>query len=260
MSNRIETKAPKFEIKDATEPKQVFKPAVYEALPKEAAPKTEDYARDSRALRSRLLACAPDDMLHAVVDIETMGVGNDAAIYSFAIGFIAVRAKYVEYLGGMSIAIAPRGSVDLSTLRWHAKQHKGVDKDLLVALTYGVEHVTAVKEINKVLLTAQEVCKDTLYYSRGKDFDFPKMNHLADLAAVGLAWKFYNFRCLRDMVGSLDSKPTPKWEVTHVAGEDMVLELNELAACKGWRVVGVPMPPQPVAQIAAQAPTKAVEE
>lgn len=184
---------------------------------------------------------APDKELDIVVDIETLGVAVGSVVYSIALGALITAESSTQlhgvYCGATTWAIEADGTVDLATLKWHVEQRlratgSVIDSQLAQALVPTEEVLSQEETVDRLKEVVDRFPKGVVhYYSRGKDFDFPHLDAMAERVGKSIGWPFYKIRDLRDMVaaakmaGFKDMRPT---KGNHIAVVDVAAEVNEL--------------------------------
>lgn len=214
-----------------------------------------------------------EESLHIIVDIETLDVVADAYVYSVGLAVLADSGTNLRYVGSATWPVAlGKGDTEaltahLSTVVFHVKTHNGADPDLVDSIT-GADGSLTREQTGEYLRKLQTISttargeEDVRWYSRGKDFDLPKLNAMAGSGGLGIP--FWRLHCLRDLFSGFGGTPrVPKytggWKVTHRAGEDALLEANELAwALVHLRQVTVDRENDPVLEREAYARRNAV--
>ena len=145
-------------------------------------------------------------MLHAMIDLETLGTSADAVILSVAaVLFDPVDATTSAefYHTGIDIDQFDR-KIDDGTLRWWLKQSEAARAQ------HVVQRVTLYEVLRELRLFLKPV--DGGVWGNGADFDNALLNHAWKQTCIGdeLLYPYWQTRCFRTFVSLFDPKKKHK--------------------------------------------------
>jgi exodeoxyribonuclease VIII len=160
---------------------------------------------------------------HAMIDLETLGVGPRAAILTIGWCIFDPWGELGE-TGKMQINIQSciqRGMVvNDSTFRWWLTQSQDARNALLefdpCDLAEGLYHLS-------------DILEDVEYvWGNGANFDISILDTAHELCQMEAPWKFYNVRCYRTLKSMFPSVPKVKPTVAHCAAADAKAQAEHL--------------------------------
>lgn len=162
---------------------------------------------------------------HVMLDLETMGTGNNAAI--IAIGAAAfdkdgVRARYYNTVS-LESSIAVGMQMDASTVMWWLQQSEDARKALLVPDQ--VPLATALEEFSEFYLT---YAKGGGVWGNGATFDNTVIGNAYRLTGIKRPWSFRLDRCYRTVREMHPPLALPMAGTAHNALDDAVYQARYL--------------------------------
>jgi hypothetical protein len=166
-----------------------------------------------------------------MVDIETLGNGNNAVILSIG------ACKFLPNGQGVDIHTTHRFEVfvdpascvkagmvmDVSTVLWWMDSNRGEARDVLMAnMERAVPLAQALHEFNTWL------GQDMPVWGNGATFDNVILRSAYKAAGVGCPWSFWNDRCYRTMKNVVPSVKMQRQGVHHSAMWDAVSQAEHL--------------------------------
>jgi hypothetical protein len=136
-----------------------------------------------------------DKQVHIMVDLETLGLVEDAMILS--IGAVAFSAEGVDHLSAFYVEIDPNtspGGVDISTIKFWFEQ--AVKTGKLPPVNGTTYFIAAVQQFRNWLIE-QASQGELVLWANGTDFDIPKLCKAFMNAHILVPWKYNSVRDCR---------------------------------------------------------------
>ena len=177
------------------------------------------------------------ELVHAMVDLETLGTGPDAAIVSIGVcafdpqGMAPGRSK----MWAVNIEDPDTGAISPATVLWWLRQSPQAVKD-----TFFTGLRVPIREaINDLCcwLSGLRVTGDVVLWSRGPTFDETILRTTAARLGIDFPVKFYNSRCVRtilDAAKSIGFAERKNPGVTHSALDDAIHQASEVQRAYRW--------------------------
>lgn len=171
------------------------------------------------------------EKLECMLDLETLGTGNEAVILSIG------ACKFFPEGDGVDIHIThrfeafvtPQSCVDIglkmdpSTVLWWMKPERGEARDLMMA-----NQNKAVPIYEALRQFAGWLGKDTPVWGNGATFDNVILRNAYRLAGCDCPWSFWNDRCYRTMKNRAPSVKMQRKGAHHSALWDAVSQAEHL--------------------------------
>lgn len=160
--------------------------------------------------------------MQLVLDLETLGTGDNAAVVSIGAAFVNGASRVWRI---MPIEAMSHGTTDPSTLKWWSEQCPAAREELTGTLTTE----QAVREMTE-WVRSQGFGRSSTIWGKGPSFDCVLLRNAMNRAGVPVFWQFWQERCVRTILqmvpeaGKLEFEGTP-----HRAEDDARHEARQVA-------------------------------
>ena len=163
-----------------------------------------------------------DDLVHIVIDTETLGLYQDAVVLSLgAVAFkfnndasdyeaLVRNGVHIKFDVNEQIHTYKRQMTD-STLEWWRGQSAAA-KEILKPTPQDAKMADGLAEFNGWLRRVKYDFKNAFVWSRGTYFDFPKLEHMYMQAGVDCGYNGWKIRDVRTYIDVLLGTNSGKWE------------------------------------------------
>lgn len=165
-------------------------------------------------------------MNHAMIDLETLGVGPRAAILTIGWAYFDTDNFEVGPSGKIQVDVQScieRGMVvNDSTFRWWLQQS---DEARSALQTQEAPQIDDVLE----LFRSELIGRDIKYvWGNGANFDISILETAYELCKIEAPWEFYNVRCYRTVKNLFPNVPRVTPDVPHCAAADARAQAQHL--------------------------------
>lgn len=171
-------------------------------------------------------------MTHVMIDIETLGTGNDAVILSIG----ACKFTDLDIIDSFHVGIFPEScqqyglTIDASTVMWWMQPDRDEARKQLLALN----KVDLYEALSGFVDWYGDVSLPT--YGNGASFDNVLLRNAFKVANIQCPWKFWDDRCYRTMKNLNPAITHPRKGTHHDAHDDAIYQAEHLI--KIWRELG----------------------
>ena len=156
---------------------------------------------------------------HMMIDLETLGTSNDAAIAS--IGYCVFDETGINLMGGrvvnlFSSIVVGGGVVDEDTIEWWRKQ----SSEAILPLSEG-DPIDISSALEQMFITFEKnMCE--CVWAKGPTFDITIVERYARRLDLRIPWKYNNHRDYRTLINTAVAIgwERPEKEVSHIAPFD----------------------------------------
>lgn len=171
------------------------------------------------------------EKLECMVDLETLGNGNEAVILSIGACKFYPSAQGVDIhtTHRFEVFVKPQSCVeiglkpDISTIMWWMEPERGEARDLMVAKQAGAVPIHQALAMFHAWLGA-----DMPVWGNGATFDNVILRNAYKLAGIDCPWSFWNDRCYRTVKSLAPSVKMQRKGVHHSAMWDAVSQAEHL--------------------------------
>jgi hypothetical protein len=147
-----------------------------------------------------------------VLDLETLGTGDDAAVVSIGAAFVGGPSAVWRVLPFEAMS---HGTTTQSTLDWWAKQCPEAREELTGTLSTQ-QAVTGLKE----WALANGFGRQSTIWGKGPSFDCVLLKNAMARAGVAAFWQFWQERCVRTILQMVPEANSLQFEGTPHRAED----------------------------------------
>lgn len=167
-------------------------------------------------------------MKDVMIDLETMGLGVNAAIIAIGAVEFDLEAKMLGRtfyaLVDLQSSVDAGGEIDPSTVMWWLAQSKEARSALLE------EGILIDQALSNFGLWLLECGPDVKVWGNGADFDNVILAQAFRRSDFSVPWKFWNNRCFRTFKNMLPECPSPFIGIQHNALDDAKYQAEYLIA------------------------------
>lgn len=161
-------------------------------------------------------------MQQLVLDLETLGTGDNAAVVSIGAAFVNGPSRVWRI---MPMEAMSHGTTTQDTLNWWAKQCPAAREELTGTLTTE----QAVRELSE-WARSQGFGRSSTIWGKGPSFDCVLLRNAMIRAGVPVFWQFWQERCVRTILQLVPAASDLGFEGTpHKAEDDARHEARQVA-------------------------------
>lgn len=177
------------------------------------------------------------EKLECMVDIETLGNGNEAVILSIGacLFFPSGQGVDIHTTHRFEAFVKPQSCVDIglrmdtSTVLWWMEPARGEARDVLMGKMERAVHIRdALHQFSAWL------GKDRPVWGNGATFDNVILRNAYRLAGIECPWSFWNDRCYRTMKNVVPSVKMQRKGIHHSALWDAVSQAEHLQSINNF--------------------------
>lgn len=174
---------------------------------------------------------------HIVIDIETLGTCDDAAILELGFAIVVpdetseLHHVKIESIGDIVFDLQQQidefnRKIQADTLLWWLKQ--GAKLQMMYTSKDPVSFSEGYLQLAQIVQQLRQKYPAVYFWSRGSDFDFRILKSLLDHVNIPCFWKFWEVRDIRTVSNPLLLTDDQLTTNTHYASDDAYNEASEL--------------------------------
>jgi exodeoxyribonuclease VIII len=168
-------------------------------------------------------------MRDVMIDLETMGAGNDAAIVSIGAVFFdmhrGVLGEPFHRPVNLATSVKRGGTMDPGTVMWWV----GQSQEARDAMRFSTYHIDVALAELRVWLTMQCRREDLLPWGNSARFDLGILSSAFERSDIEVPWEWWNERCYRTLRAQYPTIELDERSGTHhKADDDAIFQAKHL--------------------------------